>query len=259
MTFRIGITESDKSPSATVFDLPGCGAEASDRSSLDQLVPVCISEYLSWLRSHGETTHDESTIQFEVVEEIDPTSIKAADGEFCFADDRGQATPEDIETAVRYMGHAREDLLDTISGLNDVVLDWRPPKSAMARINPWKPVVLTIREIVQDIAGAEGYYRTGLQDGESTSEAGDERPNLESQRARTLERLHTLSDAELSQVFRPRRSWQEGSEIWTVRKVLRRVIDHERFHTAEIQQRLTWLLLGVPDFTNSGTRRQADL
>jgi hypothetical protein len=29
--------------------------------------------------------------------------------------------------------------------------------------------------------------------------------------------------------------------------VIRRVISHERFHTAEIRQRLCWLLVGIPD------------
>jgi hypothetical protein len=44
------------------------------------------------------------------------------------------------------------------------------------------------------------------------------------------------------------RSWQETAEHWTARKVVRRVIAHERFHTAEIRQRQGWILLGVPDF-----------
>jgi DinB superfamily len=254
LTFRVGVTRAGIAPSATVFDLPGCGAEAADTSSLHRLLAVCIAEYLSWLKGHGETVQTESRTEFEVVEEIDPTSIEAADGEFCFEDDLGPARPRDIETAIRYMNYAREDLLSVIGELPDLVLDWRPPKSAMARIDPWKPVVLTIREIVRDIAGAEGYYRTGLQDGEPTSDVADERSSLEFQRERTLERLRALSDRELSRVFRPRRSWQDGSEMWTVRKVLRRVISHERFHTAEIEQRLTWLLLGVPDFGSSRTR-----
>jgi hypothetical protein len=36
-----------------------------------------------------------------------------------------------------------------------------------------------------------------------------------------------------------------------LRKVLRRTISHERFHTKEIEQRLAWLLLGVPDFSRA--------
>jgi hypothetical protein len=32
-----------------------------------------------------------------------------------------------------------------------------------------------------------------------------------------------------------------------VRKVMRRIISHKRFHTREIEQRLAWLTLGVPE------------
>jgi hypothetical protein len=49
-------------------------------------------------------------------------------------------------------------------------------------------------------------------------------------------------------VFYVTRSWQDRPEQWTVRKVIRRIISHERFHTKEIQQRLSWILLGVPEF-----------
>jgi hypothetical protein len=33
-----------------------------------------------------------------------------------------------------------------------------------------------------------------------------------------------------------------------VRKLVRRIISHERAHTAEIEQRRTWLLAGVPEY-----------
>jgi hypothetical protein len=36
------------------------------------------------------------------------------------------------------------------------------------------------------------------------------------------------------------------AEEWTVRKVARRIIAHERAHAAEVRQRLTWVLLGLP-------------
>jgi hypothetical protein len=38
-----------------------------------------------------------------------------------------------------------------------------------------------------------------------------------------------------------------GYEHWTVRKALRRIISHERFHTKEIEQQLAWLLVGPPE------------
>jgi len=249
VALTVGLTLAERSCTATVFELPGCGAEAKDRQSLLLLLPVCIAEYATWLDSHGEPTSDVAP-DFDVVEEVDPADTDAADGEFCFQHDLGPATQDEMDTAIRILGYTRWDLERITIGLPDAVLDWRPPESAMAKIDAWKPGVLTIGEIIEDIAGAEGYYRTGLQDG--VLPAG-EPLDLASQRERTLERLSSLSDDERSRTFRPQRTWQrEGSEMWTVRKVLRRMIGHERFHTAEIQQRLSWLFLGVPDFTGRG-------
>ena len=47
-------------------------------------------------------------------------------------------------------------------------------------------------------------------------------------------------------VFRPKQYWLDEIGEWTVRKALRRCIMHERAHLREIQQRLAWLVLGVP-------------
>ena len=67
--------------------------------------------------------------------------------------------------------------------------------------------------------------------------------------------IASLPEAQRGRVFAPQRPWQDGTERWTARKVVRRVISHERFHTAEIQQRLTWVLLGAPSIQQ--TRDQA--
>jgi hypothetical protein len=44
-----------------------------------------------------------------------------------------------------------------------------------------------------------------------------------------------------------RHSTQRGEAFWTARKVIRRIMAHKRFHTREIEQRLAWLTLGVPE------------
>ena len=247
MIYRVGIARRADEVEATVLDLVGCCATAPDTESLHKILPAVVGEYEAWLRRHGETLEERSPADFDIVEEIDPASIDAVDGEFCFDHDREAASDEWVETAIRYMGHSRRDLLKVTAGLPDAVLDWRPPKSAMAKIDPWNPFVLTIREIIAGVAGSEGYYRTGLEDGEPKQ--GDDGENdLSAQRDRVIERLRGLTDDERSRVFKPRRPWQDRPETWTARKVMRRIISHERFHTMEIQQRLGWLLLGVPHF-----------
>jgi hypothetical protein len=245
--FRIGLSVSD-SVSAFVFDLPGCAVNAVDSAALLELLPVTIAEHLWWLQHHGNDAVVPGALEFDVVEEVRADAVEAADAEFCFDDDRRPLGGDEIADAVRVMEYARTDLLSAIEGLPDAVLDWRPPASAMARIDEWKPRPLTIREIVKDIAGADHYYRTGLRDDTPLPDRDDELHDVSTQRARVISALQSLAPQDRARVFRPQRPWQSTPEEWTARKMMRRLISHERFHTAEIRQRLSWLLLGVPEF-----------
>ena len=99
----------------------------------------------------------------------------------------------------------------------------------------------------------EVFYREGLRDGRA---AGIFEPvaTAAEETERTRDVLARVAAAdELDRVFRPRRpSTSQGSEEpgeWTVRKTLRRLISHDRAHAAEITQRRTWVLLGVPGQT----------
>lgn len=248
MKYRIGITKHETSVDGWVFDLPGCNIACSDGASLRQLLPVVVAEHAAWLKSHGEPM-PLSAFDFEldVVEEIATKDRSAADGEFAFADDLRPVTDDEVATGVRHLEYARNDLVSLINSLPDAVQDWRPPESAMARIDPWNPDVHTIREIVQDIADSDGYYIRGLSD---KPEAPVGRATLE-ERSEWIARLRELSMEDRGRLFRPTRPWQDRPEEWTARKVIRRMINHERFHTKEIQQRLAWLLLGIPDFGRS--------
>jgi hypothetical protein len=122
----------------------------------------------------------------------------------------------------------------------------------MAQIDEWSDGVRTIREIVANVAGAESYYRRGLSDGvEDDSGAVSD---LAGERDSLVRALRALRPEDRGRRFEPQRPWQSSPEHWTARKVLRRAIAHERFHTAEIRQRLAWLLLGVPEFRDDEGR-----
>jgi len=93
-----------------------------------------------------------------------------------------------------------------------------------------------------DVAVDALFRQTGVIRAETLEEMFD----LALQRQRAISRLRSLTAEECARTFRPRgRRLSEGEE-WTVRKALRRYICHERFHTREIQQRLAWLVLGIP-------------
>lgn len=252
MKYRVSIAMYDDRVEACVFDLPGCMATAATAHELHALLPIVIGEHLTWLQRHGEELNDALPIEPDVTEEIDVALADAADDEFCFADDRPPASEADIEVGIRRMSYARDDLLAVIEPLPDVVLDWRPLISAMAKIDTWNPDVHTIREIALDIANADGYYRNGL-----SGEPDDQQPDVHSgeklgrERELTIARLRSLTPEERGALFRPTRAWQDRPEQWTARKAIRRIISHERFHTKEIEQRLAWLLLGVPEFRHA--------
>jgi hypothetical protein len=243
---RIGVADEGRSWSAVTFDLPGCLVSAASRRELLELAPIAVASHLAWLwRSGLDATRD--AVELDIEEEICAADHDAADGEFCFNDDLRPTSVEDIDRGVAIMERSRADLLDAVRGVSDAILDWRPPATAMARVDEWNPQPRTIREIMSEVASAEAYYCDGLLDGAvSSADGGNADPVVH--RSRLVATLRSLNADDRARRFEPVRSWQETPEHWTARKVIRRVISHERFHTAEIQQQLSWLLVGVPRF-----------
>jgi hypothetical protein len=246
MRHRIGIANFGGSWSAFAFDVPGCATNAASRSDLLVIAPVAVAEHVAWL---GSVVSGAEQVEIDVVEEICAADEAAVEGEFCFADDLRPVTTRDIEEAIAVMERSRACLLASVRAVPDAILDWRPPRSAMSHVDEWKPVPATVREILGDIAAAEGYYRAGLRDGRDENAIDSRARDLELQRQLLVQALRALTAGERARRFEPIRPWQSAPEHWTARKVIRRVISHERFHTAEIRQRLSWLLVGVPNFT----------
>jgi hypothetical protein len=245
--YRAGLAIHSDACELVVFDLPGCRTDTPDRDEACDIAPVIVSEHLAWLARHDlPAPGDLGGIQ--IVEEIRVDRMKAADGEFCFDDDLTPLTREELEAGIAVMTASRNDLAGLLSECPGMVLDWRPPMAAMARIDEWKPHPLTIAEIADDIAGAESYYRTALGDGPQKPGTSSAPPQLDTERVLLVDTMRSLTSEDLGRRFEPQRAWQSSPEHWTARKVIRRVIGHERFHTAEIRQRLSWLLLGVPRF-----------
>jgi predicted RNase H-like HicB family nuclease len=249
MKYRAGINASDGQAWGQVFDLPGCTATAPSIAELEALFPLAAAEHLAWLGRHGEAIDLNSDIEIDVVERVDVAKSDAQDGEFCYDDDLRPLSDAEIAHGLRLMAYAREDLLAAIEDLPDEILDWRPPKSAMGRIDPWQPEPLTIREVVRQIASSASYYRNCLRDGPIADEPHEIAHDLIAQRAKSIATFTALSAEHRGRMFLPQTPWGAKPEHWTPRKTLRRIIAHERFHTAEIIQRKTWVLLGVPDFT----------
>jgi hypothetical protein len=240
---QIGLVTYATNVHAWVLDLPGAVAGAADVDGLPGVLPLTIAEHAAWLRGHGEQV--DSTPAWEIAETIDGEALASTGGEFGFAYDRQPLSRDELETLIRRMTSSRDDLMATIDGLPDTLLDWAPPRSAIASFDAWAPEVRTIREIATHVLQLESYYRDGLRKGPASGifeRVGD----APGERARTVGRLREMSDEERSRGWMCVRPGRTVAEEWTVRKVARRIIAHERAHAAEVRQRLTWVLLGLP-------------
>ena len=232
-TYRVGIAHRPGAVDGWVLDLPGCRAIGSDRDEVIALLPAVIAEHLVWLRRHAETEADPADAGFEVVEEVET----AAD--FAFDADKEPLSVEALETGIRRSQHAFADLSAYVS-LPDTLLDWRVQPTAV-KIDANYPDVRSIREMLAHASGSSGFFGRNVGDAPWTAPAVASPSDVPALREAVFGRLRALTADELAKVYR------RDEREWTARKLVRRLINHERFHTKEIEQRLAWLLLAVPD------------
>jgi hypothetical protein len=237
-TYNVGIARRDGSVDGWVFDLPGCRAIGATADEVLTLLPVVIADHIVWLDGHGEVTRDAFPFDVKVVEDVSSTS------EFCFEADRAALTDEHLEQAVRHIGWAHADLVQRTRELPDIVLDWKPPASAV-KIDAIYPDVRSIREMLAHIAAAMTFHIRGV--GDVTERVPDpECATLFNASDTTLSRLRGLNEEERSgKVYT--RTGPRGESEWSARKAVRRIANHIRFHAREVEQRLCWLTLGVPE------------
>jgi predicted RNase H-like HicB family nuclease len=238
MKYRVAIAKRpDGSADAWVADLPGCRAAAGSVSGAMELLPVVVGEHLAWLAGYGEPVDPAAPFEPEMVEETE------ARGEFTFAFDREAMSRDEMETAIRHAGYAHADLMNRLAGLPDVVLDWVPPASSV-KIDAIFPDVRSIRMMLEHLTTVQANYYIGSL---SVPPADPRSPTLAELQETSAARLRALSDEALGRLYK-RVNQRSGAEMeWTARKVMRRIIGHTRFHTKEIEQRVSWLALGVPE------------
>lgn len=238
MSHVVGLVEHERFVHAWVLDLPGCIVGGHDLGEIEAKLPLAIAEHTGWLRSHGEPVEDGGV--WEIVERG-----PAAAGDVLFEAERAPMSREEQERLIGRVGFAQADLLAATAGVADAVLDWEPPRGAFETFDAWAQEVRTIRDVARHAHQFDVYYREGLRDGAAAG-IYEAVPDPAAEQARTIERLRSLTNEERRRVWRPTRPGQGVAEEWTMRKVVRRMISHERGHAAEILQRRTWVLLGVP-------------
>lgn len=220
---------------AHLLDLPGCVAFGRDRAEALAALQRDLGDYLAWLNRYGEPRPEiEPPVTFAVAELVRNVSPARASGEkvACFGPDRVPLSESDIAQQLRLMRYARTDLDALLDALSPGSLDVVVPGGER-----------TVRDIARHIGSAECWYLTRLEldDDPVISSLYDAlhvdlRSGLAAIQVEAERRISSWSAAERGAIVTPNHLTPYGDEVWTARKVLRRFIEHQREHLAELGQ-----------------------
>ena len=192
---------------AHVPSLPGATARGKTVAEAKENIRQAVSDYLRLLRDVGEPVARVSegvSFEFEVVDDT------------TFPTDFDLLHPNELEALLRWMAVSRQELVDLVRDLPEDALLWKTADDER-----------TIRDILYHLAEADVWYTDRLKQ-------WPEAPmfRLAAARSVALERLRGAIESEQVGV-----TMHDGEE-WTPRKIVRRMLEHEREHIQQIRAML---------------------
>lgn len=219
-----------KSTLVHVIDLLGCAWFAATTDQAVAVAPDEIGAYLRYLKRHGEKVDPKAPIATRVTEHItEGDFLGHGSPQAVYAPDRKPVTPTELSTFLRRLEWSRADLLGLVKGASAKTLDAKPAKGR------------SLRDVLLHVLGAEaGYLASSLgavkEVNAPINAAGrgelDVRIALQDARDAAVARLAKLTPAERAFVK------EHPSGARTIRKTIRRMLEHEWEHRREIARRL---------------------
>jgi len=192
-------------PLAHVPELPGCTARAPTLDAVQAAIRQAIRDYAAFLRAPGRPLDPERNAPDEFEIEVIETDS------YTLPPDYATLTPEELAQERRWLDASRQAVLDALAELPPQAWDWKPGEKE------WP-----LRTLVGHLGNAELYLTDKLIEPEH---APFDRLSVTRQAA--LDRLDALQDLGRVTTF--------DGEDWTPRKVLRRMLEHEQEHLAQIR------------------------
>lgn len=216
---------------AFVPECPGCWVFGRNSERALDKVKVAVTEWFEWLKKHGEKVPPGAhkfDIEVGEILRVNYNPVEAGKPEPLFWSEVSPVNDKDIARTIRLLNYSRSDLLNLVSGLHNEILDWQPPG---------KP--RTIKNTLKHIGIVEWWYITRLDVELPQSFPEDVFELLDHTRKIVVDHLRNLPKEKRGGVFQPKRDVGRRAKIcnlWTARKVLRRLVDHERLHTRYIEK-----------------------
>lgn len=233
-TFRVGYeNNNDGRTIAWSLEHPGCFAYGADSSEAAANFPAAARSYIDWVAAHGgswltpgpevrlinEESFDAYFVDaaFELSERGRGTMVESF-----FRYDWKPLSSAEIDRALQLLSWSHADLLAVVADLSPAQLSRKP------RGERWD-----IAGILNHVGGAEWWYQERL--GHPSPAREEDLP------ADPFARLKLVRDHFISLLPRLEGLRQVvglDGELWSPRKVLRRLLWHERDHTDHIRKLL---------------------
>lgn len=213
-----------------VFDLLGCVVTGPTTEAALEATPDAIRSYLRFLERHGESVDPDAAFQTRVAEHIAETAIFIGQGSpyITFGPDLRPITPEEIEVAVAHFHAMRETLAKWVATLSDKELDAKPKEGG----RPARAVVLHVMSVGGYLAASLG-GKPGMGSAKGKSERGEISlaEGLLAVDRMAAERVRAATPDQRSAII------QRPQDLRTLRKALRRTLEHDWEHLTELSRR----------------------
>jgi predicted RNase H-like HicB family nuclease/uncharacterized damage-inducible protein DinB len=212
-----------------VLDLLGCVATGPTTEEAVARTPAAIRAFLDLLHRHGEKVDPKAKIETEVADHITEGDWLGNGSPYItFPPDKQPLTTAEIERFIPWLEWMRADMLALIAPLSDA--EWA------AEPEQGRPV----RRIVEHVASAEyNFVRVfgkipGLAGPGAMEKMGRDELLvwMDNLRECELARLSTLTEEERTAVM------TRGESTRTARQMMRRMLEHQWEHLAELRERL---------------------
>jgi uncharacterized damage-inducible protein DinB len=203
---------------AWVPELPGCFVnEPSEKAALRTL-PKAILAYLRWLRRHGQRVGPPGAVAVRVVERHPRAEpMRWGNYEVLHAFERRPVTRTELTRLLRWMRLMRTDTMQLLDLLPPDGLNWSRPGQKH-----------TVGEHLSHMAHAEQWYLERVALGgppDPAASTADPVEHLATVRSSVVARLSRMTREERARIVQA-----DNKRWWSTRKMLGRMLYHERYH-----------------------------
>jgi predicted RNase H-like HicB family nuclease len=230
MTAKLGacLEVGSEGTGAFVPSCPGCWVFGHTPERALKKAGAAVADWSDWLKRHGEHTLsgvEGSELEVSEVLKVTYNPVVAGKPEPLFWSEVLPVTKRDVAATIRLMNYSRQDLLTLVSDLTGECLDWQPADEPR-----------TLRDCLRHIAYVEPWYITRLNADLRCRYPRNVFDMLRVTRESVVDFLENFPREKMRGVFQPVKDRSPICDLWTARKVLRRLVDHERLHTRYIER-----------------------